>query len=67
MKWAVISDPFLGNGSVNTFPWQWLHMQRGKQGVLYAVCTKQLKRRELEQPVQLILGRRLKDELYKGG
>jgi hypothetical protein len=30
VRWTVISDPFLGNGSVNTFPLQRLRMQWGK-------------------------------------
>jgi hypothetical protein len=30
-------------------------MQRGKQGVVYAAPTEELKRRELGQPVQLIV------------
>jgi hypothetical protein len=34
VRWAVISDPFLGNGTVNTFPWQ-----RGKWSVAYAVSA----------------------------
>jgi hypothetical protein len=29
-------------------------MQRGEQGVAYAVCTEDLKRKELGQPVKLI-------------
>jgi hypothetical protein len=29
--------PFLDNGLVNTFPRQWLHLQRGKRHVVYAV------------------------------
>jgi hypothetical protein len=33
VRWAVILDPFLGNSPVNTFPRQWLHIQRGN-GVL---------------------------------
>jgi hypothetical protein len=33
VRWAVISEPFLGNGSVNTSPRQRLRIQRGK-GVL---------------------------------
>jgi hypothetical protein len=43
-------DPFLGNGSVNTFPRQRLLMQRGKRGVAYAVRAEELKRRELGPP-----------------
>jgi hypothetical protein len=39
VKWAVISDPFLRNGSVNTFPRQRLCMQRG---VVYAVRAEEL-------------------------
>jgi hypothetical protein len=49
VRLAVISDPFLDNDSVNTFPRQQLRMQR----VIYAVREKELKRRELGQPVQL--------------
>jgi hypothetical protein len=29
--WAVILDPFLANGLLNTFPQQRLHMQQWKQ------------------------------------
>jgi hypothetical protein len=43
VKWAVISDSFLGNNSVNTFPPQRLRMQRGKLGVVYAVPVEELK------------------------
>jgi hypothetical protein len=53
VRLTFISDPFLGNGSVNTFPRQWLRMQRKKRGVFYAVRAKVLKRRELVQLVQL--------------
>jgi hypothetical protein len=46
MRWAVISDPFLGNGSVNMFPRQWLHMQQEKQGDVYTVHAKEFKKKE---------------------
>jgi hypothetical protein len=39
---VVISHLFLGNGSVNTFPWQQLHMQQGRKDVVYAVRTESL-------------------------
>jgi hypothetical protein len=42
VKWSVISDPFLGNGSVNMFPRRRLRMQWGKRGVVYAVRTEDL-------------------------
>jgi hypothetical protein len=45
VKWEVISHPFLGNGSVNTFPRQRLCMQRGKRGVVYAVRVEELQRK----------------------
>jgi hypothetical protein len=43
LRWSVISDPFPGNGSVNTFPQQRLHMQRWKRGVVYAVRDEEIK------------------------
>jgi hypothetical protein len=41
VTWAVTSNPFLGNGSVNTFPRERLRMQRGKRGVVYAIRAAQ--------------------------
>jgi hypothetical protein len=41
VRLAFISDHFPGNGSVNTFPRQWLRMQRRKRGVAYAVRAKE--------------------------
>jgi hypothetical protein len=46
VTWAVISDPFLGNGLGNMFPWQQLSMQQGKWGVVYAVCAEELYKEE---------------------
>jgi hypothetical protein len=48
MRWAVISNPFLGNSLGNTFLRKWLRM---KQSVVYVVLAEELKRRELGQPV----------------
>jgi hypothetical protein len=42
VRWAVISDPFLGNGSVNTFPRQPLRIQWRKRAVVYAVRAEEL-------------------------
>jgi hypothetical protein len=46
MLWAVISDPFLGHGSVNTFPRQRLRMQREKWDVVYAVPAMELSKKD---------------------
>lgn len=51
--WAVISDPFLGSGLINSFPRQRLRMQWRKCDVFYTVHAEELKRTEVEQPVQL--------------
>jgi hypothetical protein len=44
--WLCKQQPFLGNGSVNTFPQQQIHMQQQsycwKQGVFYVACAKML-------------------------
>jgi hypothetical protein len=37
VRWTVISETFLGNGSVNTLP-----RQRGKRGIVYAVRAKEM-------------------------
>lgn len=42
LRWAAISDMFLGDGSLNIFQWQGLFMQQGKWGVVYAVSTEEL-------------------------
>jgi hypothetical protein len=39
---SVISEPFLGNSSVNIFPWQWLCMLWGKLSVVYTVHTEEV-------------------------
>jgi hypothetical protein len=49
-RWTDISDPFLDNGSVNTFPLlgsrfliiQTIRLQQWKSYVFYAVCTERL-------------------------
>jgi hypothetical protein len=41
MRSAIKSGLFLGNGSVNKFPQQWLRMQRGKR-IFYAVRAEAL-------------------------
>jgi hypothetical protein len=46
MKWEVISDPFLGNGSANAFPRQRLSMQRGKRNIVYGVRAEKLQKEE---------------------
>jgi hypothetical protein len=45
---VVISDPFLGNGSVNTFPRQRLRMQRGGNGVLSTRCALSYNKKKKE-------------------
>jgi type II secretory ATPase GspE/PulE/Tfp pilus assembly ATPase PilB-like protein len=45
----VLCYPFLGNGSVNTFPRQWLRMQKVKLGVVYAIHAQKLQRRCCEE------------------
>jgi hypothetical protein len=37
LRWAVIIDPLLGNGSVNAFP-----QQQVKRGVAYAIRAEEL-------------------------
>jgi hypothetical protein len=39
---SVISDSFLGNSSINMFPWQRSRKQRGKRYVVYAVRAQEL-------------------------
>jgi hypothetical protein len=39
VRWADISDPFLGKGSVNTFPRQRLRMQQSKYCWKRGVCV----------------------------
>jgi hypothetical protein len=41
LRWAVISEMFLGNGSVNTSPWQRLRIQWGKRCAIYAVRAEE--------------------------
>jgi hypothetical protein len=55
VRWADISDPLLGNGSVNTFLRQRLHMQQGKRGDATRSARRGYKRRtkSVEQTVQL--------------
>jgi hypothetical protein len=45
VRWAVISDPFLGNGLVNTFLQQRLRMQWGKRSYLCGPCRGVIKKR----------------------
>jgi hypothetical protein len=45
VRWAIILDSFLGNGSLNTFPRQRLQIKRGKLGVSSAVRAEDLKNR----------------------
>jgi hypothetical protein len=52
LKWAVISEPFLGNGSYSND----YTCKEGNGGVVYAVRAEDLKRSELEQPVRFIVG-----------
>jgi hypothetical protein len=51
VRWAVIADPSLGNGLVNTFLLQRLRMQWGKRYVVYAVRAEKLKREFGQQSV----------------
>lgn len=41
VRWAVLSEPFLDKGSLNTFPRQWLRIERGKRSVVYAVRAEE--------------------------
>jgi hypothetical protein len=61
MRWAVILNPFLGNSLVITFL-----QQQGKWGVDYVVCAKELKRRKLGKPAQLIVEQAILYRILKG-
>jgi hypothetical protein len=51
VRWVGVSDSFLGNGYVNTFPRQRFCMQGGTRGVVCAVRAEEVLRTELGQAV----------------
>jgi hypothetical protein len=53
LRLMFISDLFLDNATVNTFPPQRLLLQGRKLGVVYTVRAEELKRRELGRLIQL--------------
>jgi hypothetical protein len=52
--------PFLGNGSVNTFPLQRIRTQHYKNGVFYVVRAEKLCSRQLEQRLIKFIRKMLK-------
>jgi hypothetical protein len=66
VRWAVISDPFLGNSSVNMFLQQQLHMQRRKEGVVMLVFLNRRAAAQYRALASIIPGPHLIEKEFTG-